>query len=304
MVSSLDFSLRLGPLRLRLPATRDWPELCPAGDPHERFLTRADEREPFDSPARLELPVRLGRARPAEGFSPQSCYQHRGGWQLRRDAVEPERYWGLLPIPPGGEAWQRLFALDRESGVELCLPSGCTRPAEPLAYLFSEILWLATAAWHGGALLHAAAVDYRGRGLLFLGASGSGKSTTAALWTAAGAGVVLADESVMLWRARDQLLLGGTPWPGSAGVGQARIVPLAAVFILEHAPRHQVAPLPPAAAAGHCLGHAFLPHWSEAGAAAALELAEAVVQSVPAWRFGFRPEPEAVAFIRELVENR
>ncbi len=83
----------------------------------------------------------------------------------------------------------------------------------------------------GGFLLHASWIDIGGKGILFTGPSGIGKSTQAALWCQhRGAQLLNGDRAAVFGdHAR------GIPFRGSSGVGLNRKTPLAAIVYLSQA---------------------------------------------------------------------
>ena len=82
--------------------------------------------------------------------------------------------------------------------------------------------------------MHAAQVIYKGRGILFSGPSGGGKSTQAALWTAyAGAQLVCADRT-LLCRLTDGWESRGFPYDGSDAVRSTESFrPCCLVFVVK-----------------------------------------------------------------------
>jgi hypothetical protein len=85
----------------------------------------------------------------------------------------------------------------------------------------------------GGILLHAASGISNGRGVVFSGVSGAGKTTIARL---APAGVqLLTDEVSYLRREGSGYRVYGTPFSGELGLkGEAVSAPLAAIHLIEH----------------------------------------------------------------------
>lgn len=68
---------------------------------------------------------------------------------------------------------------------------------------------------HGGIALHAAAVIYQKQAYLFMGCSGTGKSTHARLWQKAFEGCELLNDDNPIVRIKgDQVWAYGTPWSG------------------------------------------------------------------------------------------
>jgi len=82
----------------------------------------------------------------------------------------------------------------------------------------------------GGLILHAALVDYKGKGILLCGRSGVGKSTQAALWKKLGGRILNGDRTVVReavpWEAY------GSPVAGTSGIYRNESVPVAAVALL------------------------------------------------------------------------
>jgi hypothetical protein len=94
-----------------------------------------------------------------------------------------------------------------------------------------------------GFLLHAATITRGGRGYVFVGRSGAGKSTVASL---SPAGSVLTDEISLLRRDGNNWFAYGTPFWGEFRADGANLrVPLEGVFSLVQADVHRVEPLSP-----------------------------------------------------------
>jgi hypothetical protein len=145
-------------------------------------------------------------------------------------------------------------------------------------------------AGEGGFLVHAASAICKGRGLLFAGVSGAGKTTMCRL--APPEVTLLSDEVSCVRRQSDGYGLFGTPFRGElARNGENAAAPLAAVFLLGHGPENRLVPLP-AAEAGRALLRNILFFAEDA------ELAEKVFHSVcefvthvPVFRLEFTPSP-------------
>ncbi len=68
----------------------------------------------------------------------------------------------------------------------------------PFVYPFDEVVFLARLSRERGVLVHACGLALGGRGLLFLGTSGAGKSTTARLWKERGGVTILSDDRIVI----------------------------------------------------------------------------------------------------------
>ena len=100
---------------------------------------------------------------------------------------------------------------------------------------------LATAA-KGTALFHAAIVSYQGKGYMFLGPSGTGKSTHARLWLRHIEGTELVNDDNPVVRISDdgQATVYGSPWSGKTPCYRNVNYPLGAIVLLSQAPYNKI----------------------------------------------------------------
>lgn len=176
----------------------------------------------------------------------------------------------------------------------------------PLAFPAAELMLLSHIATRGAAIMHACGVRDHGNcgaGYLFCGRSGAGKSTTARLWH--GQGAVLNDDRVLVaHRGHSAFEIHGTPWHGDVRVTDPGRAPLQAIFFLEHAPEHWLAPLTPRQALPRLLTSVWLPLWdARDGVPQTLSLCAQLVSHVPCFRLGFRRDDEVIGRVRDAVSG-
>lgn len=193
--------------------------------------------------------------------------------------------------PEGNSARFRL----QEQGCKAC--TDCRPDRQPSLLRFG--LWLlcnAAALDHGAVSLHAAAVCHHGQGVLFLGESGTGKSTHARLWCRhIPATDLLNDDSPFI-----RLLPAGTPqvygspWSGKSPCYRPLRLPIAAIIRLEQGPRNIIRPLRPLEAAGALLPSAppSFAH-DERLLATLCRIFSQLIAQVPVYHFTCRPDAAA-----------
>lgn len=99
--------------------------------------------------------------------------------------------------------------------------------------------WLA--GRHHVVPIHSSTIEYRGKAVLFLGESGTGKSTHTSLWLNHIEGArLLNDDSPMLSLEGDVPVVYGSPWSGKTPCFHAEQYPLAAVVRLSQAPENKM----------------------------------------------------------------
>ncbi len=155
-----------------------------------------------------------------------------------------------------------------------------------------------------GLMLHAAAFDVGGIGLVFAGPSGAGKSTLSNLFSDHCPGAtVLGDEHVILRRRADQWTVHGTPWPGMGFSVAPGGVPLHRVYLIHHDRRNRVYGQPASANFSELLAQTFLPRWNSQATQETLsrlgDLAGECTQ-----KLGFVNTPEIIDYIVKEVTNQ
>jgi len=146
-------------------------------------------------------------------------------------------------------------------------------------------------------MVHAWAVDDQGVGRVFVGASGTGKSTLARWYQAEGL-MVLSDERVVLQLDGHRLLAYGTPWPGMAWSGAPGPVTVETLYFLQHAARHTLEPVMPSEAVALLYPQLFLLSRDHAEVETALAWCEQVLRTVPVARLAFAKDVSVLEYLR------
>jgi hypothetical protein len=141
----------------------------------------------------------------------------------------------------------------------------------------------------GGLLVHAASLGRGARAWMFAGPSGSGKTTLTRLSPDA---TLLSDEIALVRLDADGAArCYGSPFWGERGeAGPNAAVPLTAVHFLRHAERHATAPLTPRRALQSLLPNVLFFAADPGLVARLLDVAAALVERVPCYTLGFRPD--------------
>jgi hypothetical protein len=232
-------------------------------------------------------------------------FESSSGWNIYR---RPDAFLLALRHPTHGPDPYRLavFSLDFRR-VDVCFPHPCPdrrddgRLPHPLCFPVFHVLMLSLLAQGIGINLHGSGIDDAGRGLLFSGSPEAGKTTMARLWEPPG--TILNDERIIIRPRDDGLWIFGTPWHGEHVHVSPRAVPLRALFFIEHAPENRAHPLPLPAAVTEIARHAYHPYWDPDGMRFTLEFFTRLAAEIPCFRLGFRPDPSAVTFVRNLLES-
>lgn len=153
----------------------------------------------------------------------------------------------------------------------------------------------------GGLMLHTSLVDYQGKGILFVGPSGIGKTTQAELWMKYRDAIIINGDMALVGE-KDGVFTGyGCPWHGSSPYCENRQVPLAGIVVLEQAKENTLERLHGVTMIERMMRNIFLPHWYQKGAEAAMETVDHLLSTVPVYLLKCRPDEEAVAMVERAL---
>lgn len=167
----------------------------------------------------------------------------------------------------------------------------------PLEYPLDEVMISNVLGRGRGVELHSCGViDAEGRGRLFVGVSGAGKTTTARLWEGASSRIV-SDDRVIVREQDGAMRMYGTPWHGEAELALADSVPLAGIYLLVQADENALRSVPDAVAVAQMFRCTF-PLFHDSGALQfTLSFLERLASMVPVRELRFRPERSAVDLV-------
>jgi hypothetical protein len=204
------------------------------------------------------------------------------------------------------DRWHTVANLSADFSAGLIRPLA-GRQADPspfaLNYPYDQAL-LTNRMVHGGAgVIHACGVVVDGKGLVFAGRSGVGKTTLARLWRDAGA-TLLNDDRVILRVDRGRVVgLWASPWHGDETEVHAETAPLCGIFHLRQAPVNRLQRITETEALTSLLATTVAPFYSASAMNRVVDLWSEVVQHVPSYSLEFTPDTRALdACRREIIE--
>lgn len=189
--------------------------------------------EPTNDAPDVTLTVKSGYERVAEGMNPVSSGMNDLG-EARLYHNGGEYAVDLLPHPSSSFRTMHISE-DFTTGI-LQLPGD--RYAAFTVDSMLRILYSQAVVLHHGFMLHSAAVVRDGKAVLFMGKSGTGKSTHAQLWLREFAGTSLLNDDNPVVRVipDGEVRVYGSPWSGKTPCYRNAEAPVEAMVRLEQAP--------------------------------------------------------------------
>lgn len=161
--------------------------------------------------------------------------------------------------------------------------------------------------WRNGFCLHASAISADGKGILFSGDSGVGKSTQAGLWEKymAGHGVIRINDDKPAIRITDgEPLVCGTPWCGKHLVNTNTCVPAKALIFLEQAQEDRLEELPAKGALPLVLPQILGGKGTQEQTALLMGMLDVFLRAVPIYRLRCTAGRSAVRLVYEELQRR
>jgi hypothetical protein len=172
-------------------------------------------------------------------------------------------------------------------------------PNKHMIKAMSEIAFRTRILFYNGLVIHAAAIDYQGKGILFSAPAGTGKTTQAKLWQKYyGAEIINGDRPAIRCDGRGGVFLYGTPWSGSSNDCINRRVPLSALVMVRQYPVNRLRRLSRLEALGWVLPRCFLPYWDKSLMDLALSNLEEILKLIDIYLLECRPDQEAAEILR------
>lgn len=173
----------------------------------------------------------------------------------------------------------------------------------PVRYPFDQILLMYILAPKKGALLHAAGVNLNGKGCIFPGKSGAGKSTITKQFAAVGKTHLLSDDRIIVRKIDGGFKAYGTPWPGEAGIALNESMPLSSIFFLNHGTTNRIKPIKPRQALERLMPVTSIPWYDKDVIPKILDFCEDLVFNVPAYVLDFKPSVEVAHVLEQFFSN-
>ena len=192
--------------------------------------------------------------------------------------------------------------LDDPSRYDICLQRHTLDQMLPQfrlsAFLFPERVLMQ----HQAFLLHASVIDWQGHGILFTAPSGVGKSTQANLWHQLEGAKILNGDRAVIRHQHGQFQAYGSPYAGTSGIFTNQSVPINAIVSLSQAPENALKPLSPVAAFHRLYRESTVCAWDTGFVDRLTDLLTNLIGSVPIYSLACRPDEDAVAILKKVIE--
>ena len=151
-------------------------------------------------------------------------------------------------------------------------------------------------------MIHASVTSFEGKGYVFLGKSGTGKSTHSSLWLKHIEGTeLLNDDNPVLRIVDGKVRVYGSPWSGKTPCYKNLEMPLGGIVRLSQAPYNKIQRLMPLMAYTALMPSCSCMRWEPQATEALHKAVEKVIMNVPCWHLECLPDEEAARVCNAAV---
>jgi len=252
---------------------------------------------PFVHPGAGDIELHLHRGIP-ENLTEEKVFESPPVWSLyRKDDTL------IIKVSEALPGVERILAFPSQvETADLYFPAETGPFDDPFYGPIMELLMVNYLAQGRGTIVHACGIEREGRGILFVGESGAGKSTMANLWAQGDHVDVLSDDRIIVRKKGDRFRMYGTPWHGDASFVSPRHVTVERVLFLRHGRENSIKDIKGVDPVTRLITCSFLPHWDPQGMAFSMGFFTDLAAHVPCSEFTFKPDKTAIELVKEISE--
>lgn len=154
-------------------------------------------------------------------------------------------------------------------------------------------------------MIHASVIAYEGAGYVFLGRSGTGKSTHSRLWLENIEGTWLLNDDNPIIRVFDgEVNVYGSPWSGKTPCYKNEVMPLGGIVRLSQAPYNKIEKLRPLQAYASLMPACSCMRWDRKSTDALHATVEKVISRVNGWHLECLPDADAAYVCNSAVTGK
>ena len=156
----------------------------------------------------------------------------------------------------------------------------------------------------GTIAIHSSCIVSEDKAVIFLGESGTGKSTHSRLWLEHISDTsLLNDDNPVVWFIDGEAVIYGTPWSGKTPCYKNESMPLKAVVRLSQAPYNKIARLVPLQSFASLMPACSCMRWDGRSVSALHKTVEKVIGVVPCWHLECLPDKDAAVLCNSTVKR-
>lgn len=167
--------------------------------------------------------------------------------------------------------------------------------------LFGNLIMRNLVLFHKGIILHASAIKYMEKAILFTAPSGTGKSTHTKMWEKFHNALIINDDTPVIRLMNNKPIAYGTPWSGFKLINSNDFAGLHAIVVLEQSNENKIHRLNKHEMIKHLLPRFFLPYQDNQLMETAFSIFSRIIEVTPVFLLQCRPDKQALDLAYKTV---
>ena len=288
------YTLNIAGYNIRIESLDEGLELVPS----QRFRKNITEEHGFD----IRIRVHRGSLKPdedAERLFVAPYFVEINGYKVNKS----ENFWSVYKqggdmllitsfpdSPSGKKATLRFSPALREWDLWI---ENADHETDPLEYPLDGLVLYYLTAINEDIMIHASGVFYNGKGYLFSGVSGKGKTTIAMLWDNIGA-LVIHDDRLIIRNIGGVYRMFNTPVYKN---DVPRNAPINKIFLIEHGDENNMTPAKEASSVSQVISNCIQHNYSPDMIARFLGSVSMMCSKIPVATLSFKPDRSIIEYI-------
>ncbi len=198
-------------------------------------------------------------------------------------------------FPLSSEKKKAILKFSLETNIWDLWFEGNDNTVDPMEYPLDGLILYYLTVIHGDIMIHASGVNKSGRGYIFSGVSGKGKTTMAKLWESCGASVIH-DDRLIVRKIGNSFRMFNTPVYNDDVPADSQVN---SIFIIAHGYSNKVNHIKGAGAVSLVMANCIQHNWGTELISRLLNSVSLLCDSVPVKRLSFTPDNSVITYILE-----
>lgn len=221
-----------------------------------------------------------------------TLYRGNGKWVIKLFHDESDPHAGRVMLLHPSLRYGELYVQKPANGPPFAI--------QPFTGPTAELLMVQYLGRGHGILLHSCGITLDGKGILFVGHSGAGKSTMAHFCRDGANVSILSDDRIIVRKKDGVFWMHGTPWHGEEEFASPSGCPVDTIYFIKHGGKNKITETNVIDATSQLLTCSFPPLWDQKEMKFTLDFLSELSNSVPCHELGFLPDSGIIHFIRSI----
>jgi hypothetical protein len=290
------YNLNIAGYRIKFESTDDGPDLMPS-ERFQRFLSNDTGTDILINihSGKYELPldaVKVFNAPYVEEINGIKVKKNEKFWNVHK---KDNDLFIRTSFPLSTEKKKAILKFSLTSTEWDMWIEGAGRETDPMEYPLDGLILYYITSIHNSIMIHASGINNAGKGYLFSGISGKGKTTMAKLWDKSGC-MVIHDDRLIIRKTGSEYIMYNTPVYKNDSPRESKIDRF---FLIEHGKKNRIIPVKGAECVSLVMANCIQHNWNREVIDRLLGSVSELCADIPVSKLFFTPDRTVIDHILE-----